>query len=156
MVERGLSVLYCECVDFGPGTKKFGLHTAIFDSVISIDARLDMIEASLKWRSGLLHDPKAPLPDYLVEWKPLRSKIRRKYDKRNEIAHSDIIHRGMEDGSQLVRLAPFPTITNTTFKTLLSMDELRERNAIFEKLAGEINRFRDRIRAIQAIPPKPP
>lgn len=156
MVERDIALLYCECMGAGVGLgsgKSFGLHAAIFDSVISIDARLDMISAALKWRSGILFDSTISSPDYVIEWKSLRGKIRKKYDKRNEIAHSDIIQRGMDNGSQLVRLAPFPTFTNTTFKTLLSLAELREREKIFSKLACDIVTFIDRIRALPKQPP---
>lgn len=156
MVERGLTVLYCECIDSGVGSKNFMLNASTFESVISIDARLDMVGATLKWKSGLFFVAHVPAPDYIGEWKSLRNQIRDKYVKRNELAHSDIIQRGQEDGSTLVRLAPFPTVSNVMYKTLLSLDQLRERNTLFEKLSADIGNFRDRIRTIPTLPPISP
>jgi hypothetical protein len=149
-VEIGLTVLYCECIGSGIGAKDFWLHASIFDSVISIDARLKMISTSLEWNGGRFFHQAKPAPEYLKEWTKLRDNIRKKYDKRNEIAHSDLTQRGMEDGSQLVRLAAFPTLTNGAVvkrKTLLNLNELYQRKAQFENLSGDIIRFRDRVSA---------
>jgi hypothetical protein len=59
-----------------------------------------LVEAALELRSRRLLKPKATSPQQLLDWKMLKSKIRKKYDKRNEVARSDISRRGMAAGSQ--------------------------------------------------------
>jgi hypothetical protein len=159
MVERGLTLLYCECVGSPVGSPDLWLHASIFDSVISIDARLAMVQTALLGGVRRLTRPRSEPVPYLSEWKELRKKIRKKYDKRNEVAHSDITQRGMEDGSQMVRLLAFPTLTTGALgvnQTLLSIGQLRDRIKEFEKLSGEISAFRDQVRASLARPPKSP
>jgi hypothetical protein len=57
MIERGLTVLYCECVGSPVGSPNLWLHASIFASVISIDTRLDMLERALELRTrGVLPD----------------------------------------------------------------------------------------------------
>jgi hypothetical protein len=93
---------------------------------------------------------------YLSDWKRLRSQIRKKYDKRNEVAHSDISKRGMDDASTLVRLLAFPTLTSGALggnQKLLSIEHLRERIKLFEQLSGEISTFTDQVGG--ALPPPP-
>ena len=152
MVERGLTVLYCECVGSPVGSPNLWLHAAVFDSVISIDARLQMVETALELRSGvILTSPRQMSPQYLLDWGALRKKIRKKYDKRNEVAHSDISQRGT-----VVRLLAFPTLTTGALdgnQKLLNLDQLRDRRQMFERLSGEIVQFRDQVRA--ALPPLP-
>ena len=157
MIERGLTVLYCECVGSPVGSPNLWLHASIFDSVISIDTRLDMLERALELRTGgVLTAKRATSPQYLSDWKRLRNQIRKKYDKRNEVAHCDISQRGMEDGSTMVRVLAYPTLTTGALggnQKLLSIEQLRERIKLFEQLSGEIVTFTDQVRA--ALPPLP-
>jgi hypothetical protein len=146
-VERSLAVLYCECVEFPPGTARFNLHTAVFDIVVSIDARLGMVGAALTWRSGAHLRNRKTTPNYLTEWSALRQKIRDSYVLRNGIAHSDIAQRGLKNGKQMVMLVSFPTITNAT-KTALTLVQIKERQREFEKLAGRIIEFKNRIKTV--------
>lgn len=148
-VERALTLLYTDCVGCGVGTPEFTSHAAIFNSVISIDARLDMIEAALRTRRT----------GFLNSWKTLRDKVGKRYKKRNEVAHSDIAQTGMQDGSQLVRLLVFPTLTTGVHggpTKLLRLAELRDRRKSFERLSNEVISFRDQVRAAPAPPPKSP
>ena len=155
MVERDISILYCEC--FGDSHKAgAGIHFAVFDSVISIDARMAMIAAALKWNAALDVAPINPFTAFLAEWEILRKTIRKKYNKRNEVAHSDIIQYPGSDGAQVVELAPFPTFTNSAFQTKLSHRQLMERKNAFAALAREIVEFSDSIRAAQALLPRSP
>ena len=155
-VERSLSALYCECVGSPIGAPDFWLHASIFDSVISIDTRLDMIQAALERNSGTLK-PKAKRAQHLLDWKKLRAKIRRKYTKRNEVAHSDVSQSMDKDGSTLVRLLAYPTLTTGGLdgnQTFLDVKQLRERTTVFDNLGGEIGVFRDRTRAVLTRLPK--
>jgi hypothetical protein len=157
-VERCLALLYCECVGDGMAAgnqpKPLSQHIAVFDAVVSIDARLDMIQAALRWRSGLLFDPSLTPPPYMDEWKSLRSRIRKKYVMRSELAHSEIARTGREGKPPLVWLKPFPTITSAFSKAMLTLDALAQRKELFEKLSGEIFTFQGSIRATPMIPPK--
>jgi hypothetical protein len=152
-VEKGLSILYGECVGAFATSAKFWLHASIFDSVISIDARLDMIETALNYRSSeILKDKpdrhKMLWEPLLVEWKRVRTRVRKKYDKRNEIAHSEIIHRGMQDGSQMTRLLAFPTLTKFSLgqnQKLLSVQQLEERLAAFREVSNEVVVFQNKL-----------
>jgi hypothetical protein len=150
MVERGLTVLYCECVGFPVGDPDFWLHASVFDTVISIDTRLTMVQSALGAKSTRLTTPEMTTSQVMA-WKKLRKKIRKGYDKRNQVAHSDVTQRGMEDGSQLVRLLPFPTLSTGSFASdqkSLNVEDLRERKREFEQLSGEIMKFREQIRAV--------
>jgi hypothetical protein len=156
MVERCLTVLYCECIGCPPGSPNFPLQASIFDTVISIDARLAMLQTALEPQSRRLMKPNPTLMPLFSEWKTtLRKKIRKNYDKRNEVAHSDIEQTGMADGSQLVRLATFTTLTKgmlSSGQTLLSIDQLHARAEEFKKLSGEIVNFMGRVRDLQNLP----
>jgi hypothetical protein len=145
-VEKSLTVLYCECLGvttFGLIGPEFWLHTWIFDSVISIDARLDMIEAALGFQRGKLDtDPafaNSPWRPVFDRWSPMRAKIRKRYNKRNEIAHSEIVATDT-DG---LRLKPYPTLSSMWGTgTLLDAGQLEERRGKFVELGFEIMKFK--------------
>ncbi len=152
MVERALTVLYGECVGSPVGPPEFWLHASIFDAVISIDARLDMIETALEFQADMLL--KAGLKTttkwqpILADWIPLRKRVRKKYDKRNEVAHSDITQTRAASGKQVVRLLAFPTLTTGALggkQKLLDTDQLSERIAAFGDLSGEVMHFQRRV-----------
>jgi hypothetical protein len=56
----------------------------------------------------------------------------------------------MEDGSTMVRVLAYPTLTTGALggnQKLLSIEQLRERIKLFEQLSGEIVTFTDQVRA---------
>lgn len=154
-VERTLTMLYGTSLGRPLGPPSAWLHASVFDSVISIDTRLDMIAAALSFQAGQLlktdaEDLAAKWLPILDEWKSLRKKVRKKYNKRNEVAHSDITQMGGEAGEQIVRLHAFPTLTSGSFgwnKQLLSASELQERASAFRILGAEIMSFQFRVGA---------
>lgn len=148
-VERALTVAYCSLIDSGPGTDDFILHANIFDGVISLDARLQMIESAVTARSGLVTNPKIEPPDHVKNWTTLRKKVRKSYTLRNGVAHSDLIQTGLEDGGQKVELFAFPTISNIFSMTKISIGDMKERSKRFEKLCEDIsNRTRESLDAL--------
>lgn len=148
-VERVLTILYSECVGAPPVHRDFWLHAGVFESVISIDTRMDMIETALRCQEFKFLKAKrsrrsASWKAIWDEWKPLRTRIRKKYNKRNEIAHSDISDRDISM-SRRVRLLAFPTLTRGQFgnePTLLDSGQLKDRKEAFGRLAAEIVEFR--------------
>ncbi len=150
MVERDLSLVYNDCLNSttGPITN-IGIHVAVFDAVISIDARMGMIAAAINWKANSEEIAANPFIELKTEWEHIRKRVRKGYNKRNEVAHSDIIQWADDNGVQVVRLAPFPTFTNGTFIIRLSHKELMERKSSFEVMARELMKFSDRIREAQ-------
>jgi len=145
-VEWNLCLLYCECVS--PKKGKFfnpDPHAAIFDSVISIDARMDMVRAIIDWKISSNEAPKLKV-DSAAAWKILRAKIRKKYSKRNEVAHSSAVQYSDKDGRQKVELQPFSTYSSFSSKSnFLTLDDLRERKRSFRLLAMEVSAFRNQL-----------
>lgn len=150
MVERAICALYTQCVDAPPGgPAPYWLHAAIFDTVISIDARLDMIEAAIRMQ-GSRHFSD-DLEIVLSEWTGLKNRLRKRYKRRNEIAHSDIAQGYSRDGKQDARLLVFPTLTGAT--KFLNSSELRLRASLFEQLAQDVMKFESRIASALRRPP---
>jgi hypothetical protein len=144
-VERGICLMYCELIGHGPGARTFSMHAAIFDSVISIDARLDMIETAIFQRIGTI----------VPVWNKLRNKVRDGYDRRNQMAHSDIIQSGLKGKPVAVRILSFPTFTNgnSPNKALFDLRQIRERREKFEQLSGEVIKVTRRL--LEALAPPP-
>jgi hypothetical protein len=149
MVERNLSSLYNDCVTHATGpTSNLGIHIAVFDAVISLDARISMIRAAIQWKATSSGDKSNPLSSFVDEWNVLAKAIRKRYTKRNEIAHSDIVQWGDKAGKIVVNLAPFPTFSNS-LDNRLSLKELAERQRSFVVIAQRIDDFTRRIRSAQ-------
>src|SRR4051812_34592953 len=84
-VEWNLTSLYGESVGSPLGPATAWLQASIFDSVVSLDARLDMIGAALDYQSGRhrghFFSPTPPEHEarwrpVLEAWGPLRNRIR--------------------------------------------------------------------------------
>jgi hypothetical protein len=73
-------------------------HGLIFSSVISLDARMDIIRATIEWLKAHKKDEAAG-HDFVKEWNSLKEKIRKHYKSRNGVAHSCIYHSKNPDGS---------------------------------------------------------
>jgi hypothetical protein len=146
MVELNICILYSECVS--PRKGKFhnpGPHAFIFDSVISIDARMDMIKAIIQWRETT-NGHALLVPDCTKSWTRLREKIKTHYKKRHEVAHSSIIQYMNKGGEHIVALAPFATMSSVSSTSKrLTLKELQERKRLFKVLSMEISSFRTRI-----------
>ena len=150
MVERNLSILYNDCITHATGsTSNLGIHISVFDAVISLDARISMIRAVIKWKANSNGDKNNPLLAFVDEWNVLAKAVRKRYTKRNEIAHSDIVQWKDNAGNSIVNLAPFPTFSNN-LDNRLGLKELAERQSSFAIIAQRINDFIRRIRAAQA------
>lgn len=152
-VERGLSLIYSECIGAGGGKQGDLLHISVFDSVIALQARRDMIKAALEWHRRRANwqknsDARVHCDDVCTEWHKLSEIIKKQYEKRNQIAHSDISQTGLEGGGQRVGLQPYPTITYPFGKQadlFLSAQQLRMRIVEFEGITGRIVEFRNRV-----------
>jgi hypothetical protein len=111
-----------------------------------------MLGAALRWKCDKIAqvDRTEPL---LTRWAALKSKISKKYKKRHEVAHSDIVQQNT-DGNNVVSLAPFSTLSKAIigYKTL-GLSELQERRRQFNELSGEISSFRAAMLAVLSPSP---
>ena len=160
-VEWNITLLYGECigqaVTEAPGN---WLHASVVDSVVSLDARLDMVEAALEFHAyggfeehGAEHVEK--WKPTLTEWTSLRAQIRKRYKKRSAVAHSTISQANTGDGPR-IGLVPFPTLSGLQRNNgaMLSADQLQERARLFEGLCNRIQAFIHQVRAALGKPPR--
>lgn len=121
---------------------------AAFESVVALDARLDMIMASVKAIDGLRDA-------YPPHFKSLRKKTLALYRKRHEIAHFVLI--GRKDGDALQhRIKPFFTwaaFQNDTGRAELDIKQIRERKAAFFALAERFVHHRQHVGAALGLKP---
>jgi hypothetical protein len=140
LVEQVLTTVYCECVGDSADAITAGLSYAVFDSVISIAARLSMIDAALTHKNLL--SPR---------WVKLKQTVRDKYNLRSAVAHCDIVEIQERGGGTAIRLNPFPTLSKIN-ASHLKLDALIERKNIFTNLALELENFRVHLRGEQGRP----
>lgn len=121
---------------------------AAFESVVALEARLDMIMASVQAIAGLENA-------YPPHFKSLRKKTLALYRKRHEIAHFVLI--GRKDGDALQhRIKPFFTwaaFQNDTGRAELDIKQIRERRAAFLALAERFVHHRQHVGASLGLRP---
>jgi hypothetical protein len=129
--------------------------TRIFDSVISFDARRNMVEASL---DVLAEQEDSKLTrDHLSKWKKLSDKSRKAYVKRNEIAHCDLKELTSQNKVVAVELLGFSTLTRDFLQApTLDLKQLRERRNSFIDLANELWDFLEELERLVKLPPESP
>jgi len=114
-----------------PLDKYFPLRAAI-DAVISFEARLTMIDASVKT---------SMLADALIKskWPNLKNRLLKQYKKRHQVAHFELTIINSRPAIQ-----PFPTFSASWSKTgevPLTSKDIRKRTSVFEELTNETGAY---------------
>lgn len=118
---------------------------AAFEAVIALPVRLAMI--------GAYVEADRTLADYLPHVQPLKTKIRKQYEKRHEIAHA-LVGREMTPNGLRASLRPFVTMYGHSQKrgTQLSLDQINDRTKAFNALADRIRRHVQSVGAMRGLP----
>lgn len=125
-------------------TKNVNLTSAVFHAVMSLDARLGMIDA-------LAHQQlQTSYPELLEEWRGLRVGTKKHAKKRNRLAHFSLHHHSGPDTTKSgYRLRPSIFDVRPTDSDF-GAEDLRRFQASFLRLEEELTKHNDRLR--KALP----
>ena len=127
------------------GISNFLKAGSIFDSVISFEARIAVLDAAVT------HDEKLSADEKEV-WLCLSAKLRKLYKKRHEVAHFSLLSEDMRDGERILPYFTWNKHARNSTKHL-TLAQLAERSAKFTA-ASEAVTWQSTLRRQKDLPPR--
>jgi hypothetical protein len=132
------------------GIRDMAKSLAIFDTIISLETRLDVIDALMELENL------SPLE--LETWNRCSARITKLHKKRHELAHFTLVAIASNNNVEKIRLSPFHSfrriVTQTT--TYLDLGQLKEREEKFYELAQTVPWFFSEIQKNRGLLPSNP